>query len=295
MLMYNYEIITSTEEEKKILNDLHTDFSQHIEMADYEYNFLNSLILRKKPKKILELGVSEGGSSALILNAIKDFDDSFLYSIDYRENNYRFQDKKNGYYMNEYPKLKKKWKLFLGGLALNFLDEIGDGIDFCLIDTRHSNPGEILDFLMVFPYLKENATVVFHDIKLQYLNLKYKTDLSHLQNQFTNNMLISTINGKKVIPFLIQEEEPKFSNIGGIELNTQLIKSDCWDIFNLLTVRWEYILLKSERLALSLHYKRWYGEELSLFFDAIANEMTMLFKKAQMDKLKNVRNRSELD
>ena len=44
------------------------------EMSYLERCFLNGIIRQTKPKKILELGVSAGGSSAIILNAIKDFD-----------------------------------------------------------------------------------------------------------------------------------------------------------------------------------------------------------------------------
>lgn len=267
--MYNYECIISSEEEKSLIKDLHADISEHIEMQEYQYYFLNSLVRRKKPKKLLELGVSQGGSSAILLNAIKDFDDSFLYSIDYNTNHYRLKDKKTGFYMDSYPELKKKWKLSTGGLAFNFMDEIGDGIDFCFIDTVHSNPGEILDFLMVLPYLKEDATVVFHDTNLQYEKLKRN---KRLDWQFTNNLLMSAITGKKLIPFLSRDSEFKFSNIGAIELNSQTMQN-CWNIFNLLTIEWRFTPLKEELLDLSLHFKRFYSQELCAFFDVVIDEM----------------------
>ncbi len=279
--MYNYEIITSSEEEKSLIKNLHSDLPEHIEMAEYEYNFLTTLIRRKKPKKLLELGVSQGGSSAILLNAIKDFDDSFLYSIDYNTNHYRLKDKKTGFYMNNYPELKKKWKLSTGGLALNFMDEIGDGIDFCFIDTVHCNPGEILDFLMVLPYLKEDATVVFHDTNLQYYALKRR---GLLDFQFTNNLLMSAVTGKKLLPFLVNDSGYKFSNIGAIELNSQTMSS-CWDIFNLLTIEWVCPPTNDELSALSLHFKKFYPQEFCTFFDAAVSEMKGLFHKKVYDDL----------
>ena len=36
--MYNYGIITSSEEEKSLIKNLHSDLPEHIEMAEYEYN-----------------------------------------------------------------------------------------------------------------------------------------------------------------------------------------------------------------------------------------------------------------
>lgn len=280
--MYNYEIITSTEEEKNVIKDLHPDFCDHIEMAKYEYNFLNTLIRRKKPKKILELGVSQGGSSAIILNAIKDLDESFLYSIDYNTTHYRYKDKNTGFYMDEYPELKKKWQLFTGGLALNFMDEIGDGIDFCFIDTAHNNPGEILDVLMILPYLKENTTIVFHDTNLQYQNLKREPAKSCVN--FTNTLLMSALTGKKFVPFLVNNSEYKFSNVGAVELDSQ-IKDNCWDLFNLLTIKWQYMLSPKEVSLVILYFKKWYGQDLSEFFEVIAGEMQAL----NMKFLRNLR------
>jgi hypothetical protein len=33
-----------------------------------------------------------------------------------------------------------------------------------LIDSAHFKPGEILDFIIVLPFLKEEAVIVIHDI-----------------------------------------------------------------------------------------------------------------------------------
>ena len=44
------------------------------------------------------------------------------------------------------------------------MENIGKGIDMAFFDTVHFEPGEILDFLMVLPFLKEEAIVIFHDI-----------------------------------------------------------------------------------------------------------------------------------
>ena len=44
--------------------------------------FINGLIRKFKPKNCLEVGVANGGSSVLILNAIKDIPDFSLISLE---------------------------------------------------------------------------------------------------------------------------------------------------------------------------------------------------------------------
>jgi len=44
------------------------------------------------------------------------------------------------------------------------MKSIGNNIDMVFIDSAHFEPGEILDFLIVLPFLKEEAIVMFHDI-----------------------------------------------------------------------------------------------------------------------------------
>ena len=41
--------------------------------------FLNGIIRKFKPKKIVEVGARFGGSAIVMLNAIEDFKDSKLY------------------------------------------------------------------------------------------------------------------------------------------------------------------------------------------------------------------------
>jgi len=43
---------------------------------------INGIIRKYKPKKCLEIGVGNGGSSIIILNTIKDIQNSFLISLD---------------------------------------------------------------------------------------------------------------------------------------------------------------------------------------------------------------------
>ena len=75
-----------------------------------------------------------------------------LYSIDLNTEKYI------GECVEKYfPSLLKNWAIFKGNIATEFIEKIGKNIDMALIDTAHLEPGEILDFLIILPFLKEGA------------------------------------------------------------------------------------------------------------------------------------------
>ena len=220
------------------------------EMSYLERCFLNGIIRQTKPKKILELGVSAGGSSAIILNAIKDFDNAKLYSVDYNKKWCRDNSKDVGFIIDEkFSNLKNKWKLYTGGTAAKFMEEIGGEIDLCLIDTMHINPGEFLDFLIVLPYLKKNAILILHDIALHYN--------SNERHSITNCILFSCLRGKKLS--FNEGLWNSFANIGAVILDEN-IKDNILDYLYLLTLPFEYLptdndILECQKL-FSKHYKQ---------------------------------------
>ena len=282
------ELIESTQEEINILNELGEGYKQYSEMSNQDRAFLNTLVLRKQPRKLLEIGVCSGGSSLVLLNAIKNIEGAHLYSIDYNTQHYRLKDKLTGFYVDNFPELKEKWTLKTGGLALNFMEEIGADIDFCLLDTVHSNPGEILDFLMVLPFLKKGATVVLHDVNLQTV----VSDMNYVQWQFTNNLLMSAISGKKMIPSITPyPPDMKFFNIGAIELDSQM-RNKVFDIFNLLTIRWRYSLNENDISSLTKFFQKFYNEFYSQYF----KDVISLQKEHQLlsRNCKNQPNKSEI-
>ena len=131
--------------EENVYNNIKFELSksQCSRMWGNQLAFINGVIRKFRPKKILELGVAEGGSSIIILNAIKDIKNSHLYSIDLSTN------EMIGFCVkNIFPQFSKKWSLYTGNVAAKFLEEIGNGIDMVLIDSSHYEPGEILDFLI---------------------------------------------------------------------------------------------------------------------------------------------------
>ena len=241
-------------------------------MTFSEQEYLTDIVRQYKPKKLLELGIASGSSSVLLLNAIQDISDSHLTSIDYSTPYYRDKIKNSGFVVDEYPELKKKWTLYTGGMASEFMDKIGGEIDFCFIDTMHALPGEVIDFLLIFPYLKPDAVVVFHDTNLQ--------TWGNWPQCTSNNMLVSAISGEKIIPETFEniffhntlktDFQMYFPNITGIILDgTQ--KDKIWDIFNILTQKWKYQLKSEDIVSIKSALKKHYSDFYVKMFDNILN------------------------
>ena len=202
------KLVKESDESKKLIENLKNEvdkFSSLSMMCDQEREFLAELIMQYRPKKILEIGVDAGGSSLIILNAIKDMKDSILHSMDYLKDWRGDHTKKTGFLVDDCPDLKNKWKLYTGGMVANFLDEIGRDIDLCFIDTSHVLPGEIIDFLLVLPYLKKDAIVCIHDVNMH----TYK----NCEKYLCNGILISAISGEKLLPnFFVDHGIDNFVN-----------------------------------------------------------------------------------
>jgi len=267
----NVSFISPTDKENKVLESLSEYYKQYIEMSWSERRFLNSLVLREKPKKVLELGVSAGGSDVVILNALKDNPQAKLYSIDIMRNYYKEPEKPVGFVVDNYPKLKVRHKLYREGLACDFMDEIGGGIDCCFIDTAHNNPGEILDMVMVLPYIKDDCLIIFHDTSLHVLCC---ADEFH-----TNAILMSVLKGEKILPAdysdlnvydKIAKKSHKgfFPNIGAVKLDKNF-KEQVWDLFNALIIPWAYYPSDEELLRVKKHIEKHYSKYLCDLFDNI--------------------------
>lgn len=73
-----------------------------IEMTHFESGFLCGLLKRERPKKILEVGVAAGGTSAVLLKSIAMLDlDAKLYSVDLCHKYYANSSLDVGYMVKE--------------------------------------------------------------------------------------------------------------------------------------------------------------------------------------------------
>ena len=150
------------------------DIDNEPEMNEFESSFLCGLLKEKKPKKIVEIGVAAGGTTAILLQCLEMLEnDCRMYSIDCLEYFYADKSKKTGFMGEEAKKniggTGRCKHTFLLGISANLLNDIGPGIDFLILDTSHTLPGELLEFITCLPYLEDDAIVVLHDINLQHL------------------------------------------------------------------------------------------------------------------------------
>ena len=118
----NYEQDKIDEIDVNILLPIQKKIDGIIQLSLDQQKFLNGLIRKFKPKKLVEIGVSAGGSSALILNAIKDISNAKLYSIDRNIKWYLNPYKNVGWLVQKnFPELMDKWNLYTGGNTAEFI------------------------------------------------------------------------------------------------------------------------------------------------------------------------------
>ncbi|MDR1741281.1 MAG: class I SAM-dependent methyltransferase [Synergistaceae bacterium] len=143
------------------------------EMLRVERLFLNGLVRRLEPKKLLEVGVAAGGSSCVLLNAMDD--GAVLHSVDWSGRYYRDKAKATGWLVDEVAGERRhfdttRWRRHFDRDVSEVIEEIGGGVDFALLDTVHAHPAETLSFISIFPFLTPDAVVVLHDVNLFFSN-----------------------------------------------------------------------------------------------------------------------------
>jgi len=264
--------------ERNILDKIAHRLKGHILIPINQLYFINGLIRKYKPKKLLEIGVCSGGVSATILNAIKDIKGAKLYSCDLEKKHYRQNLFEVGYVAkNNFPELLNKWKLFTGNTTAAFIEEIGNNIDFVFIDTAHVMPGEVLNIIEILPFLKDNAIIAFDDINHQTKKPTIKIKYFHS----CNNLIMSVLRGKKILFQQKKNEKFKFTKLGAVILDHKQ-ENYFFEYFYLLSNNWSYMPNKFEidtiRKLVKKYYKPFF---LSMFDKAIK----MNYKRLKIEGL----------
>jgi len=138
------------------------------EMIDVERRFINGLVRYYEPENLLEIGVSGGGGSVVLLDATSNRDNSSLTSIDINKMWHVDNERQVGFVVNEMlPSLpENKWNLITGKDPSEILPLLNKKFDFVIIDSGHLHPVETLNFLSILPFLDDGAIVILHDISL---------------------------------------------------------------------------------------------------------------------------------
>jgi len=202
----------------------------HSEMDIIELRFINGLIRYFKPQNVIEIGVSRGGGTVNLLNAISDIPNSKLISIDRAENSFRDKDTIVPIGIDAvtvFPDLPdNRWQLITGKDPSEVMESLAIRYDFAIIDTAHLHPIESLNFLCLLPYLEDGAIVVLHDVAL---HLKGGTFRS-----YATRVLISAVAGQKLTHAVIDGDIP---NIVSFQINSDTRKY-IDNVFDSLLLPW---------------------------------------------------------
>ncbi|EAK9986128.1 class I SAM-dependent methyltransferase [Campylobacter jejuni] len=267
-----------------MLND--NFISKYSEMEKPEREFVIKQIQKYKPKKILTVGIAAGVNEVLILDYLDKNDLIYatkLYSIDYNTIYYRDlysnapNPRKSGFLVEELiPHLQQYWSLYTPGITASHIEKIGGDIDFCIIDTVHSAPGEALDFLMVLPFLSDNAIIIMHDLVFQCFWDKHSNICA---------LLFMIFDGQKEFPkpypytpygigydVILDTTKDLCQNIGSCQINKKHYLSDDFldKYFKIFLFPWTYIPkevdLEIFKNFIAKHFQKKY---LELFEEAI--------------------------
>ena len=210
------------------------DNSVNVEMFPEEIWFIKYFIENYNPKKIVEIGVSAGGNSVNLLKWKNK--DAQLFSVDIAQNWYKDETKLSGFMADEVG-VKENYKIYRGYDYLDVLEEIGDGIDFIIIDTVHVMPGEFLTFLAALPQLKDGCIVILHDIHLNSLkislyNLFRPFDIA----EYCTGLLYAGVSSNKKFSL---KQTNEISNIGAFIVD-ESTRDNIKDVFRILCCEWYY-------------------------------------------------------
>ena len=173
--------------------------------------------------------------------------------------------------------LRGEHKFYLGKYLPQVIDEIGGDIDFVILDTVHYTPGELLDFPVMLPYLKDGAIVVLHDVSLNQRNNKIHTPDAH-----ATNLLLGAVTAPE--KFLNSQAADAFSypNIGAFRVD-ESTRAHIENVFMALMLTWHYLPKDDEVKIYREFYQKHYPEELITIFDESVrlNRGNVAFKKKE--------------
>lgn len=237
---------------------------EYSEMTPFQHDFLCGMIKEKRPKKILEIGVSAGGSTVIVLDCLQTLGlRSEMYSVDLLKSWYRSEKRETGFVAKEYLKQNRNelYHEFILGESIPYvIDRIGDDIDFLILDTTHSLPGELLDFLICLPYLKDGCIVVLHDVIENHLTCR--------NNEIATKLLFDLVCGNKWYMCEDELDVFGFSNIAAFEVNQQT-RENINTVFAGLSMSWEYMLTEEESKKYFDIIKNGYSKEYYKWFKKI--------------------------
>ena len=242
--------------------------------------FLSGIIKKFHPENIIEIGVASGLTTLILARTMYDLGiRGNITSVDISSTFCNDINKRTGFLFNEY-RSKTMWEgeyhLFCGLDTIRTIEKLNVSFDLCILDTRHTLPGELLDFICILPFMKSKSLIVLHDINWdQYIRE---------QDQFLRAEMIKASNGilfsSVVSPakFINSLNNNFFPNIGAFVVDANTTKY-ILNIFLSLMILWhsmpDQFLLDNYRYIIS----KYYPKELLHIYDAAYSKNKLLHNK----------------
>lgn len=265
-----YKSVETFDEPRGILGKMRESY---VEMSSSDHGFLCGLIRKNRPKKVLEVGVAGGGTTAVIMNCLSmtGNKDAIMYSVDLNEECYRRERKRTGWQLEEvrdYLDNYQNHTFLLGKRLPQVVHELGDDIDMVVLDTVHALPGEMLDFLCIYPHLSENAIVVLHDVTNNFIRFEHS---------IATKILLDSVSGEKY--FNLTDGLP---NIGAFRI-TQETWANIENVFSALSITWCYLESLETLIEYRKQYQKFYPEECLKLFDQIVRMQYQSYARNRID------------
>jgi predicted O-methyltransferase YrrM len=264
-------------------------------MTSNDLKFLLHFLREKRPVKVLEIGVYAGGTTKLLLRELSPA--AVVYSVDYAHTLYDDPTRKVGDAVaGSYDAQTRgpTWKTYFGRDISQCIREIGGDIDFCIMDTTHRLPGEILSYLAVLPYLKDGAVLVLHDIIVHARLCRgglVESRVSYLPTFCCTPLLFSAVFSRE--KFAHRRAINNDYNIGAIVIDKALALAQAEQVLNVLFMPWQYMpgedILRGTLEVMREHYP----PEAVCLFREIVQHQRIRPVRAPIDVLANARANSE--
>lgn len=223
------------------------------ELSGCNAMFLAGLVRRYRPKTLLEVGVSAGGSSALLLHVLDKLGmESEVVSVDLSERWNKDAAYATGWAAKKLYPEKKNWRLYTGNFLPEIIEELNLEFDFCFLDTVHALPGELLDYLVVLPFMPEGSIIAMHDTSLYY----------QVKDALATRVLYDACVGKKIIPPQLTQSD---ANLSAFQITSETYKHVV-NIFSALYLPWAYLVDAAQFHIYYAFFKKYYGEEAAEWF-----------------------------
>ncbi len=265
----------------EILNEVPKEWTiERRQVRDFDQALICGIIRERKSKKIVEIGIAEGGTTAVIAKAVSMLElDSRIYGVDLSRKLYYDDRYESGCicsYFNDKYGWDKMVSILTGRTIAGQLERIGKGIDLVFIDSAHVLPGELLDFLAILPYLSKDAVVLVHDVSLNYLGiLEGTSDIIAVKKSVATKILLGTVCADK---YTFLNDKDEFINIGCFQITEDTYKN-VRDIFWMLSMTWEYMPEKSVLDEYHNIIKLHYDKELLRIYNAVVSSNLFIHEK----------------